>query len=160
MKPNVYIETSVFSVLVARPTANPDAAKRQRTTRLWWHKDAKNFTLCASDAVRLEASRGDPEIAALRLAYIDSVPTLSATTPAFDLAYSLIEAGVLPPKAHTDALHLSIALIHRFQFLLTWNCRHLANPQILTRVMRFLVNSGYNPLIVCTPDQLPKVPHE
>ena len=158
MKPTVYVETSIFSSLVARQTTDLIATARQQTTRIWWQNDADRYSLFASEIVQLEAGAGDAEMAKLRLEYIASIPRLAYTNAAEQIADSLLHAGILPPKARTDAIHLGIATVHSLDFLVSWNCRHLANGFIYNRVVKHLTKSGYNVPYVCTPNQLPGVP--
>jgi hypothetical protein len=160
MKPTVYVETSIFSALVARPIKDIVMAARQQTTRIWWQNDADHFELFASDIVQMEAREGDPEMAQLRLQYISSIPRLSNTREAERIADSLLDARILPLKARTDAMRLGIATLHRLQFIVSWNCKHLANGQIYRRVLSHLTQIGYNPPTVCTPSQLPGVVRE
>jgi len=160
VKPTVYVESSIFSALVGRPSNDLVVTARQHTTCIWWQNDADSYSLFASNVVEMEARQGDPEMARCRLEYIASIPRLSSTREAERLADSLIESAILPPKARIDALHLGIATIHSLEFLLTWNCRHLANGPIYRRVARFLAENGYNAPYVCTPSQLPGVVHD
>ena len=151
----VYVETSIFSSLVARQTTDLLATARQQTTRIWWQNDADRFSLVTSDVVQYEASEGDPEMARQRLEYIASLPLLLLTPAAERIADSILNAGILPPKARTDALHLGIATVHSLDFLLSWNCKHLANGSIYSRVVKHLTKNGYNVPYVYTPNQLP-----
>lgn len=155
MKPKVYVETSVISVLVARPTRDVILAARQVITRNWWQTDGEMFDLHSSDIVQLEAARGDPAIAQLRLEYVASLPRLPVTPVATNLAEQFIAAGILPAKAATDALHVAIASVHNMEYLLTWNCAHLANVAIRKRLGRYLTSFGYNVPTICTPQELP-----
>jgi hypothetical protein len=155
VNPSVYVETSIFSALVARPTNNLLAAARQQVTRIWWQHDADSYSLFASNIVQLEAREGDPEMARQRLEYIASIRRLSCTGECERIADSILTAGILPPKAWPDALHLGIATVHRLEFLVSWNCRHLVNGPIYQRISRLLAQSGYNAPYVCTPSLLP-----
>ena len=60
----------------------------------------------------------------------------------------------MPLKAADDALHLAIAAVHGIDFLLTWNCRHLANAEIMGAMAHVLTAEGYRVPVVCTPDEL------
>lgn len=154
MRPKVYVESSIFSVLVARPTVNLLDAARQQTTRIWWQNDADHFDLFASQAVRMEALQGDPEMARQRLEYVDSIPILPITSEADVIAEQILARRWLPAKAKIDALHLAIATVHRINYVATWNLRHLANAVTFERISRHLSSLGYNPPKVCTPDSL------
>jgi len=159
VKPKVYVETSIFSTLVSRPTRNVELAGRQHSTRKWWQNDADDYLLFASDIVQLESREGDPEMARLRLEYIATVPRLSNTGESEWIAETILSAGILPPKAKADALHFAIATAHGLNYLVSWNLRHIANAPIHALVSRHLATLGYNPPLVCTPIQLPGVRH-
>jgi hypothetical protein len=159
MKPTVYVETSIFSALVARETTNLIAMARQQVTRIWWQNDAEQYSLFASDIVQMEARLGDPEMARRRLEFVASIPRLSCTVAAERIAEGLLIAGILPAKARTDAIHLGIATIHSLEFVVSWNCKHLANGPIYRRVAQHLAKGGYNAPYVCTPNLLPGVTH-
>jgi predicted nucleic acid-binding protein len=153
-KESVYVDTTIFSVLVARPSTNAVAAGHQMTTRIWWQNDADRFDLFTSDAVYYEALDGDQEMAKLRIEYISSIKRLPVTAEAYQLGDELIARGFLPAKAKTDALHLAITTVHRIDYLVTWNCKHLANVQGYRRIDRHLREIGYNPPYMCTPSVL------
>jgi hypothetical protein len=159
VKPKVYVETSIFSALVGRPTRNVELAGRQQSTRNWWQTDADSFLLFASEIVQLEAREGDREMAKRRLEYISTIPRLSNTGESEWIAETILNAGILPTKAKTDALHVGIATAHSLNYVVSWNLRHLANAPIYQRVSRHLVALGYNPPVICTPIQLPGVSH-
>ncbi len=159
IKPTVYVETTIFSALVARPTKDAKIARRHQTTRAWWQNDADRYKLFTSDAVEVESAGGDPEMASRRLAYIASLPRLLSTDETRVLSQILVDRGFLPGKAKIDALHLSIATLNRLDYLVTWNCRHLANRDIYRQIERYLRGNGYTAPRVCTLDQLRGVEH-
>ncbi len=70
------------------------------------------------------------------------------------LADGLLAAAILPPNARLDALHLCAANFHGVEYLLTWNCTHIANARILPKVRRFLADQGYTLPEVCTPEEM------
>ena len=127
MTERVYIETTVVSYLTARPNRDVVIAAHQQITYEWWDTRRENFELCVSQLVLGEAAAGDLQAAQERLAVLQSVTVLETTTAALELAKELIQAGALPAKAADDALHIAVAATHAVPYLLTWNCRHLAN---------------------------------
>lgn len=64
--------------------------------------------------------------------------------------------GALPPKARVDALHVAMAAAHGMDYLLTWNCKHIANASLRGRIEDFCRAAGFEPPIICTPLELPK----
>ncbi len=101
-----------------------------------------------------EAGEGDADAAAKRLALLANFPLLDAAPEALDLAKALVERGAIPPRKATDAAHIAVATVHHMQFLLTWNCTHLANAEILAQVHAICTQLGYAAPIICTPEEL------
>ena len=154
MKQRVYIETTIVSYLTSKPSRDLIVAAHQAVTREWWAEHRTRYDLCASQFVLDEAREGDTQAAADRLAMLAGLPLVSATDQTMAVAMDLVKHGLLPPKAATDAVHLAIATLNRLALLLTWNCRHLANASVMVEVGRYLRNNGYEPPVVCTPDEL------
>jgi len=150
----VYIETSVVSLLVAQPSRNLVMAARQQATRDWWNLRRDFFHCVTSDEARTEAARGDPDQARLRLAALARLPSLAVTAEAEHLAAEFLNTGALPAAARPDAVHLAVAAYARAHYLLTWNCRHLANAQILRQLEREACRRGWDLPTVCTPLEL------
>ena len=107
-----------------------------------------------SDETLAESARGDAEQARLRFAALSGLPSLPIPVEAEDLAAHFLRTGALPATARSDALHLAVASLARTDYLLTWNCRHLANAQILRRLEREAIRLGWNLPRVCTPLEL------
>ena len=160
MKPKVYIETTVISYLTARPTHNVVIAGRQQSTRDWWRNAANRFELVASELVLNEAQGGDPEAARARLAVINSLTLLDATEEALELAQQLVNSDVVPTKAAEDAAHIAIAVVNGIEYLVTWNYRHIANATIRSQIETVCRNAGFEPVIICTPDELMELDHD
>jgi predicted nucleic acid-binding protein len=154
MKKRVYIETSIASYLTARPSRDLIQAARQQITNDWWEDRRSEFDLFISQYVLDEAEGGDVIAARRRLELLDGLPLLETTEEAMDLGESLITTGAIPKKAVTDALHVAIATVHEMNVLLTWNCTHLANAEMLGEVAKVLRSRGYEPPVICTPDEL------
>jgi len=154
MNKSVYIETSIVSYLTARPSRDLIQAARQQITNAWWEERRSEFDLFVSQYVIDEAGDGDIIAARRRLELLDGLPLLETTEEAMELGDALIRKGAIPQKAVTDALHIAIATIHEINILLTWNCTHLANAEILGEVARIVRSEGYEPPVICTPDEL------
>lgn len=155
MKPTVYVENSVVSYLTAwRAKANIRVAAHQDLTREWWESRRHLFALYASAVVIEEAQDGDPEAAAARLAVISQLMLLDVTKAARDLAAILLRDTRLPVKAAADALHIATAAVHGMDYLLTWNCTHIANAVIFRSVEAVCRANGYEPPVMCTPEEL------
>ena len=154
MKPKVYIETSFVSYLTAPPSRDLIVAAHQQITHEWWGKRRHNFEMFISQFVIDEAEQGDEEASKRRLEILSEFDLLDITDEVTDLASAILDAGVIPPKAATDAAHIAIATVHNMQFLLTWNCSHLANAEISIEIKSVCRSKGYESPIICTPEEL------
>ena len=113
----------------------------------------QDFEVYISQFVLDEASAGDADAAARRLALLGSFPLLDAMPEALELAGALAARGAIPPRKAADAAHIAVATVHHMQFLLTWNCTHLANAEILAQVQAICAGLGYAAPIVCTREE-------
>src|SRR5229473_1491565 len=130
MMARVYIETSVVSYLTSRPSRDIVVAGHQQITHDWWETRRREFELVASHLVVQEAGTGDPVAARLRAEALGEIELLAANEDSYSLAKHLVDMGVLPRSAADDALHLAIAVTNGVEYLLTWNCKHLANATL------------------------------
>jgi hypothetical protein len=151
---NVYVETSIVSYLTARPTNDIRAAAHQNATLEWWASRKDEFALYVSEFVLAEASEGNADAANRRLVAIADIPLLRATPEVMALAEKLLIVGALPRKAYIDAFHIAISAVHGMDYLLTWNCKHIANAIMRPKIEAICINKGYDPPIICTPEEL------
>lgn len=98
-----------------------------------------------------EAALGDPNAAALRLAMLAGIPLLLPDEQVEQIAEEIIARSLMPPKAKLDALHVAAAAVGGVEYLLTQNCRHIANAHALPRVYELLEERGLPRLLICTP---------
>jgi len=157
MKAKVYVETTVVSYLTARPSRDIVIAGHQQITHDWWQICHEKFDLVASQLVVQEASAGDQEAAQERLDVLNTMTLLGVTEDAEALARDLVKAGALPEKAPEDALHIAIAVTNGVEYLVTWNFRHIANATVRARIEEVCRSEGYEPAIICTPEELLEV---
>ena len=150
----VYIETSIVSYLRQRPSSQVVMAARQLLTHPWWENERGNYELVTSQFVLNEASAGDPVLAAERLQSLDGIPLLPRAPQIGVIANEIMSRAILPPKASIDALHIALVAHHRIQYLLTWNCKHIANAKILPRIYDVLTDLGCPIPIICTPEEM------
>jgi PIN domain len=153
LKSRVYLETTVISYLTAAPSRDIVQAAHQQITREWWER-RKDFDLFVSQAVITESSRGDSSAAARRLAVLQDVAILEVTKDASRLAEAFIEQHALPAKAAVDALHIAVAVVMGMDYVLTWNCTHLANAVIRPKIEDACRELGFDPPVICTPEEL------
>ena len=157
MKTKIYLETTIPSYLAAWPSRDLVTAAHQQITHHWWRSRRQDFTLFISQSVLDEAASGDPEAARRRLEVLEGLPLLDITNEAAEFAQTLLELMQLPPKAAPDALHIAVAVVNGMDYLLTWNCTHLANAALRSKIETACRNSGYEPVIICTPEELAEV---
>jgi predicted nucleic acid-binding protein len=150
----IYIETSIFGHLTARSTNNLIVAANIKITQDWWNEHRSSFTLYASEIVENEAAKGDPTIAAQRLNLLQSLMLLELTEEAFELSQAFLSQSNLPPKASNDSLHIALATVYSLDYLLTWNCKHMANAQIQRKLAQISADLGYVLPVICTPYEL------
>jgi hypothetical protein len=157
LKPKVYLETTVISYLTAAPSRDIVPAAHQQITREWWER-RKDFDLFVSQAVITEAGRGDSGAAARRLAALEDVGVLEVTEDASKLAEAFI-VHALPAKAAVDALHIAVAVVMGMDYVLTWNCTHIANAAIRPRIEEACRKLGYEPPVICDARRADGVNH-
>jgi hypothetical protein len=153
MKPKAYLETTIVSYLTARPSRDLITAANQQMTHDWWHDHRGQFALYVSQFVIEEASAGDPEAAKRRLTVLEELPPLDVTDAVQQLAQELLAHVPLPANAQVDALHIAVATVHGMDYLVTWNCTHIANATLRHRIEAICRAAGYEPPTICTPQE-------
>jgi len=153
MRSIVYVETSVASFYhETRP--EPDMIARREWTRAWWRLAPDRHELVTSPAVIDELERGDYSNRRDSLDLIAGLPLLAIEPPIIDIVETHIARHVMPADPAGDALHLAVASFHRCDFLVTWNCKHLANANKFDHIRRVNTLLGlYVPTLV-TPLEL------
>jgi predicted nucleic acid-binding protein len=154
MKPRLYLETTVPSYLTSRPSRDLIVAGHQQITRDWWEKRKGDFQIYISQLVIDEASAGDPVAARERLKVIQVLPLLDITPDVAELASSILASRKIPRKAATDAAHIAVAAVHGMDFLVTWNCVHIANAEIVKALAVICRRHSYECPVICTPEEL------
>ena len=152
--PIVYVETTVPSLLAARPSTDVIVAGDQEVTRQWWEHRRGAFRLYVSDFVIEEVSRGDPSAAAKRMDLLEGVPELEIDEETVRLVSRIMDSRVIPARAGADAGHIAVATRYGVDYLLTWNCRHIANAEIVRSLGSVVGDLGYQLPVICTPKEL------
>lgn len=153
-KPKVYVDTTVVSYLTARPSRDIVTLAHQQITQEWWLSAASRFDLVASDLVFEEAGRGDPSAARARLAALEGLEVIDATTESEALTEELLASAALPHAAGADAAHVAAAVTNGVDYLVTWNLRHMANAPVRLALERACRRAGYRQTTICTPEEL------
>jgi hypothetical protein len=150
----VYIETTIVSYLAAWASRDLVRAAQQQITREWWDTRRVEIETFTSELVFIEASAGDPAAAAGRVNILTQLPILAFSDTAIELARDLIASAAMPSAALRDAQHVAIAATNGIDFLLTWNCRHLANAFLRDRIEETCDRAGLRAPKICTPEEL------
>ena len=151
---SVYIETSIVSYLRQNPSAALDSVQRQDVTRRWWELHRQKYELVTAQYVLDEANTGNKLLVEERLKHLAKIPLLPLSEEIDQLASEIITRAILPADAIIDALHIACAAVNRIDYLLTWNCKHIANAMILPRVFRALDDFGLPFPVICTPEDM------
>jgi hypothetical protein len=154
MRNKLYLETTVLSYLAARSSRDLIVAAHQQLTQEWWAAHRQEFDLYASQLVQQEAAAGDPEMADQRLALLTGAILLATTDAALELAAALVSRKAVPAKAAEDAAHIAIATVHGMDYVLTWNCKHIANARLHKAIGAVCADLGYELPVICTPEEL------
>ena len=154
MSETVYIETSIIGYLTARSSNNLILMASVEVTREWWDIRRTQFTLYISQVVLDEVGRGDAQIASRRLELLRDFPLLEVSEAVQSLAAQFLNKSNLPAKATDDALHIAAATVYGLDYLLTWNCKHIANAQIQKKLAQISFDAGYELPTICTPYEL------
>ncbi len=151
MKPTIYIESTIPSYLAARTPQLITSLTKQIVTKEWWEDQRHDFRLFVSSYVIEEVSSGNPGASRKRLDFLSGIEILAIDETVISLTNSLMNEGLFPSEYATDAAHVAIASRYGIEFLLTWNCRHLANPFQHAKISKVIEDRGYRMPLVCTP---------
>lgn len=154
MKPTVYIETTIVSYLTAKPSRDVIVAAHQKITAEWWQKRRKDFELVISQEVLDEAAAGNATYAQKRLELLKLARVLEIDDQARALTKDILRAVSIPPKAQRDAVHIAVSAVNGTTYLLTWNCRHIANTEIQPKLKQVCEKHGFKCPLISTPDAL------
>ena len=152
--PTVYLETTIPSYLAGRPSRDLIIAAHQQITHDWWNQAQAKFQLFISEAVLEEIRSGDPEVAARRLEIVEGLPVLAIRSDVRDLVRIYHEQLGLPPQAGADAVHIALAVAYELDYLVTWNCKHIANGQVIHRLLKLNQKLGRATPVILTPEEL------
>ena len=153
MKASVYVETSIDRYLTASPNRDRARAAHQEVTNEWWTRRVL-FELFISQLVLDEAGAGDAGAAAQRLEALRDLPVLELTAEVTALGRHLPREAAPTTKAAADALHIAFATVHGIDYLLTWNCAHIANATMRPKIESICRANGFEPPVICTPLEL------
>lgn len=157
-KPTLYLESTIPSYLAAYPSRDLIVASHQQITHEWWQRARPNFEIYISQAVLDEISAGDPDATSRRLVLVEELPILALTEETETLAREYQDKLGLPQSAWLDVVHLACTVVYELNYLLTWNCTHLANGVIIQRLQGVNITLGRATPIIVTPEELLESP--
>lgn len=158
--PSVYVETTIPSYLTAHPSRDLVIAAHQQITHDWWRNARDRFELYISEAVLNEIRGGDPDAAARRLAIVDDLPVLQLTDDVRNLVHEYDRRLGLGGRARADLPHLAFAVSYQMDYLVTWNCRHIANGEVIRRLLDANAELQRQTPLLLTPEEILSTPHE
>ena len=144
----------MISYLSARGSRDIVVAAHHELTREWWDQRRQDYHLVVSEVVLREAAGGDPQAAERRSTLLAGIDVLEVGQAALDLAEEFVRRGVVPAGEAEDALHIAVAVTHGVDYLLTWNCAHIANATMRRAIDDICIEQGYEPTVLCTPEEL------
>ena len=153
-KKKVYVETTVVSDATALPTRDVVQLGRQVVTKEWWATAMQRFDLYSSTVVAKEARDGDLQAAKRRIDALTDLPELTVGYEEKSLAQKLISGNGVPKEYPDDALHIATAAIHKMDYLVSWNFKHITNAHTIPLVEKICKEAGYVCPCICTPQML------
>jgi hypothetical protein len=150
----VYLETTIPSYLAGRLSRDLIAAAHQQITHEWWGRAKERFDLFISEAVLEEIRAGDSSLAARRLDLVAGLPVLAVRDDVRALVRIYYDELGLPPQAGADVLHIAFAVAYKLDYLVTWNCKHIANGQVIRRLLTLNQKLGKASPVIVTPEEL------
>ena len=151
IKPKLYLETTVISYLVARPSNEASLAYRQQVTQRLWEEYANVYEFVISDIVISEILRGDAVAAQRRFNVVANLTILDLSLDVDKLAQDLIDTRVVPPQARSDAQHIACAAVNSVDYLVSWNYKHIVNEITRKLINEVCQTAGFRPPTICTP---------
>lgn len=152
--PTVYLETTIPSYLAAFPSRDLIVAAHQQITHEWWRTAAARFELYISEAVLDEINAGDAEAAARRRDIVRELSILRLTDDVATLTEVYDDRLGLQGRARADLVHIAFAVAYQMDYLVTWNCRHIANGETIRRLVEVNSEISRATPVILTPEEL------
>ena len=157
MKESIYLETTVVSYYTSKPSRDIIVLAHQEITRQWWSMAIKRYDVFISEVVTEEAMLGNQEAVKRRLEELKDFSHLKLNDKVEGMAQVYMEKLEIPEKSFRDAAHLAVASVHNIDYLVTWNCTHLANGKVIKKLMKINESFGIHTPIICMPEELMEV---
>ena len=151
MEPSVYLETTFFSFYFDERL---ESSYRRRVTRDWWETQKVHYKLVTSYFVLAETKEPIYPNCEEVSAFAQGVPVLEVVPDIKGIVKAYIDNRLMPSNDMGDAAHLAIASFHSVEYLLTWNCKHLANANKFEHMQKINRRLGLLTPTLVTPEQL------
>ncbi len=153
-KQTIYLESSVISYYSNVFSTDLKIATEQKIIKEWGDASLRNFEPYISAFVIDEVGRGRKKDAARRMSVASEFTVLEEKPALYSLAKDYIKKLALPKSGEIDAYHLAFAAIHEIDFLVSWNCKHIANELKSTTIRKINESHGFPFPTICTPREL------
>lgn len=154
MKEKVYLDSTIPSYIIAKPSRDIIILGRQELSREWWESAKDHYELYISEIVLLEIETGDPDYSSRRKDLLKDITLLENNSEIETLTEQYIRHFNFPDKLYRDMYHIAFAVYYKIDYLLTWNFAHLANAHLRTQLHRFNQKAGLNVPEICSPEEL------
>ena len=148
------METTIPSYFVSRESENISILSRQRVTRNWWNTQRDKYELFISEIVLEEIEKGDRSFSKLRIELLKDIRVLPVNEGIRDLVKQYMAQFHLSETVIRDIFHIAFAVYYKIDYLLTWNCKHIANAHFIKQIVNYNINRGLYIPEICTPEQL------
>jgi len=149
-----YLETTIPSYLTSRPSRDLIVAAHQQLTHEWWSGARHGLDFVVSEAVLAEVREGNPEFSDERIKIVREFPVLSLNDDVRSLVKVYATGLGLHPEAAGDVLHISFAVAYEVDYLVTWNCKHIANGHVIRRLQEINARQRRATPVIVTPEEL------
>jgi predicted nucleic acid-binding protein len=153
MRPKVYVETSVIGAYFEEREDVVSTAQRH-WSRLWWDEIKSEYDVVVSEAVINELANPNYPYSENAVALVEDIQHVESVGEVYDIINIYVTRKLMPRDILGDALHLALASYHKCDYLLTWNCKHLANPNKFQHIRIVNTALGLYVPIITTPNQL------
>ena len=154
MKNRIYLDTSVISYFVARPSKDVVQQAHQKLSREWWKEYQSKHLLYISVYVLEEIEKGNKDAAAKRLKAIEGLPVLDTSEDVDRLAKVILKELSIPEKARLDGYHLAIAALNSQDYIVSWNFKHMANSRVRRTFKSICSDEGIVCPEIASPEEM------
>jgi hypothetical protein len=150
----VYIESTIPSYYASDESNDIFILSHQRITQKWWDNYKSNYQLFISDIVLEEVKQGDPIYSKKRLDLIKDIELLVLNPSIKELVNNYVAFFNLNENVIRDIFHIAFTVFYEIDYLITWNCKHIANAHFIKQLLNYNLDNGLFLPTICTPEEL------